>query len=341
MIIKIKDMLKDNEDKLYEILTDIGCHNIHKSSQNQFRFGLDDEGSGSGNSLLIDTLKYKSFSRDISGDIITLVSRMKNIELNESIRWLGNKLNIANTYFERKPITLPFNGFFKKYSKIQHTENYILKTYDRKKLFKYIQYGTSLLFIQDGISAIVQEEFNIGYDIASNRIAIPWIDENGDLVGIMGRKNKIELYEKECKYLPIIDFTKSFVLYGLYQNYKNILNSNYMIICESEKSVLKGREIGLNNVISLGGNNISPRQASLIKSMCCDVIIALDEGISLEHCKEEAEKVKINNPFFANNVYIVDMDMTKNNYIKEKKLALLDLDKNTIEKILKSHLIKY
>ena len=341
MIIKIKDLLKNNEDKLYEILTDIGCYNIHKSSENQFRFGLDDEGSGSGNSLLIDTLNYKSFSRDISGDIITLVSEMKNIEIGDSIRWLGNKLGVANTYYNRNPVKLPFDGFFKKYSKIQNDNNYILKIYDKKILLKYIKYGTSLLFIQDGISAITQEEFSIGYDIVSNRITIPWINENGDLVGIMGRKNKTELHKKECKYLPVIDFSKSFVLYGLYQNYRNILNSNYIIICESEKSVLKGREIGLDNVVSLGGNDISPRQAKLIKSMCCDVIIALDEGISLEHCKEQAEKVKIDNPFFSNNVYIVDMNMTNNNLIQKEKVSLLDLDKNIIEKILKSHLIKY
>lgn len=341
MIIKIKDILKDNEDQIYEILVDIGCHNIHKSSQNQFRFGLDDEGSGSGNSLLIDTLKYKSFSRGISGDIITLVSEMKNIELSDSIRWLAKKLNIANTYFERTTIQLPFGGFFKKFSMVKNMQDFIPKVYDKNILINYIQYGTSLLFIKDGISAITQECFDIGYDIVSNRITIPWLNENGDLVGIMGRKNKIELHEKECKYLPIIDFTKSYVLYGLYQNYKSILNKKYIIVCESEKSVLKGKEMDLNNVVSLGGNRISTRQANLIKSMCCDVIIALDEGISLEHCKEEAEKVKINNPFFTNNVYIVDMDITKNNYIKEKKLALLDLDKNDIEKILKSHLIKY
>ncbi|EPY2278028.1 hypothetical protein ACXAT3_002780 [Clostridium sporogenes] len=341
MIIKIKDLLKDNEDKIYDILVDIGCHNIHKSSQNQFRFGLDNEGSGSGNSLLIDTLKYTSFSRGISGDIITLVSEMKNVELSDSIRWLGRKLNITNTYFERRTIKLPFGGFFKRYSKVKNTEDFIPKIYDKDILINYIQYGTSLLFIEDRISAITQEYFDIGYDIISNRITIPWLNENGDLVGIMGRKNKKEFHGNEYKYLPIIDFTKSYVLYGLYQNYKSILNKKYIIVCESEKSVLKGRDINLNNVVSLGGNHISHRQANLIKSMCCDVIIALDEGISLEHCREQAKKVKINNPFFTNDVYIVDMDMSKNNYIKEEKIALLDLDRDTIEKILNSHLIKY
>lgn len=336
MIIQIKNKLYNEEEKIKEILEDIGCHNIHKISDNQYRFGKDQEGSSSGNSIFIDTLHYKSFSSGTTGDILTLVAEMKSIELGEAIKWLADKLHIKKEYIERN-ITLPFGGFFKNYGKAKDLDETPPKVYDISILDQYTKHGVSKLFIDDGLSALTQEKFKIGYSIESNRVTIPWFCEYG-LIGIMGRKNKKELSDKEQKYLPIIDFRKSTTLYGLYENYQKILNDGYVIIAESEKSVLKGEELGLN-VVALGGNNISSKQAKLIKSMFCKVIIALDEGISLEHNVEQAKKVQINNVFFSNEVYVVDMNMESNHYINQQKVSLLDLDKTTINKILEENLI--
>ena len=82
MIVKIKNKLRNNEDLIREILEEIGCENIHKISEVQFRFGVNDEGSGSGNSLFIDTLNYKSFSRDISNIFIydLKVAKLKEVK---------------------------------------------------------------------------------------------------------------------------------------------------------------------------------------------------------------------------------------------------------------------
>lgn len=247
---------------------------------------------------------------------------------------MAKKLNIKITY-NSKDVQLPFGGFWKGLSKAKKVDDTPPLTYDFSKLNKY-KYGSSLLWIKDGISAITQEFYNIGYDMASNRITIPWINENGGLCGIVGRLNRNEIGEKECKYLSLIPFNKSKCLYGFYENYQDILSSGCIIICESEKSVMKGREMGLNNVVALGGNSISLRQARLIKSMFCKVIIALDEDMTLQHCIEQARKVQINNPFFENEVYIADLD---NELIEDKKVSLLDLDREIIDKVLEEHLI--
>jgi hypothetical protein len=339
MIIQIKEKLRDNESEIKKILEEIGCYNIHKTSDIQFRFGTDDKGSGSGNSLFIDTLSYKSFSKSTTGDIITLVSEMKSISTGNSIRWLAKKLNIKQEYTHTE-IQLPFGGFFKGFDKVKSLDETPPLTYDNSILNQYIKHGVSKIFVEDNISALTQEKYYIGYDILTNRISIPWFDETGSLIGLIGRLNKNELSERESKYLPIIPFNKSKALYGFYENYNNILNNGIIIVCESEKSSLKGHEVGLNNVVSLGGNNISLRQAKLIKSMFCTVIIALDEGMSLEHNIEQAKKVKINNVFFSNDVYIVDMNKKTNPYIVKDKISLLDLDENTIRIILTNHLIK-
>ena len=334
MIVKIKNKLRNNEDLIKEILDEIGCENIHKISQVQFRFGIDSEGSGSGNSLFIDTLNYKSFSRDISGDIITLVKDIKGISLGDSIRLLANKLNIKATYSTTN-ITLPFGGFWKGLSKTKDIDDSPPLIYPIETLSQY-NYGSSLLWIKDEISALTQELYGVGYDFLTDRITIPWLNEVGELCGIVGRLNRIDIGEKECKYLSLIPFNKSKCLYGFYENYQDILTNDCIIVVESEKSVLKGREKGYKNIVAIGGNSISPRQARLIKSMFCKVILALDEDMTLQHCIEQSSKVQVKNPFFENEVYIVDYD---NELITDKKISLLDLDKQIIDKVLQEHLI--
>mgnify|MGYP004626633933 CR=1 FL=1 len=335
MITKIKDNLKDNEDKIIEILEKIGCTYI-KLNNNQIRFGRDDEGSGTGNVIRIDTLGYNSFSHDTQGDIITLVSEMKKISIGKAIGWLADQLGIDKSY-NPVEIKLPFGAFYKKISKVRELDDKPLYSYPKSKLDEF-GCAACKLFMEDGISPKTQEEFHIGYDIWTDRIVIPWISETGKLVGAMGRINRdLTGIETNYKYLPILNFEKGKVLYGFYQNYKNILNKNTVIICESEKSVLKGRDMGLNNVVALGGNSIKQKQARLIKSTFANVIVALDEGITLEHCKKEAKKVLIDNPFLKNKVWIVNMN---NEYVKEKKISLLDMNIDDIQKILSEYFIE-
>lgn len=331
MIIKIKDKLYNDVDKIHNILEKLGCRNI-KPLNDKFRFGLDDDGSSSGNSLDINTLHFHSFSRNIKGDIFTLVSEVKSISLGGSIRWLANELGLAYEQSQKTEVVLPFGGFFKSYEKIKENEDSPPLIYPIDRLNEY-DICAAKLFIEDNISATIQEDFNIRYDYETNRILLPWFDCEGNLVGIMGRKNKKKLDPRDTKYLPIIPFSKSKVLYGFYENYNNILNNGTVIVCESEKSVMLGREYGYNNVIALGGNNLSDRQAKLIKSTCCNVIIALDEGIGLAHSVELAEKCKINNPFFSNNTFVLDIEGLP------EKHCIFDMNKEVIEDYLENKLI--
>lgn len=335
MITRIKDELRGNADKIIEILSKIGCTYI-KIKNEEIRFGRDIDSDGSANVIKVNTLSYVSYSHNQQGDIITLIGDIMEKSIGESIRWLSEELKIDSNYKPRT-ISLPFGGFYKKISKIKETDETNIKTYSMSDLNKY-GVAACKLFMEDGISPKVQEEFLIGYDMFSDRITIPWLSEDGKLAGVMARINKdLTGIETNYKYLPVLNFEKGKFLYGFYQNYKNILNTNTIIICESEKSVLKGRDINLNNVVALGGNSIKARQARLIKSTFANVILALDEGITLEHCKKEAKKVLIDNPFLKNKVWIVDMN---NEYVKEKKISLLDMNIDEIQKILSEYLIE-
>ena len=327
MIIKIKDKLRDNPELIIHILNELGCENIKPLKGHEIRWG-----SSNGSKINIETLSYASFSHNHKGDIITMVSLLKEIDLGQAIKWLAKELNLSYEYSEKVEVVLPFNGFFKQYSKVKDNDVNPPKTYPIERLKEYTG-RLNTLWLEDNISLQTQELFDIGLDFETNRITIGWKDVNSELVGIMGRLNKKELTDKDTKYLPIIPFNKSKVLYGLDVNYSNILDNGTIIIVESEKSVLRGYELGYRNIVALGGNNISERQAALIKSLCVNVVISLDEGIELTHSIEQAKKCKIENPFFSNEVYVMEVDDLP------KKHSVFDTNKEVIDNYLKNKLI--
>lgn len=327
MIIKIKDKLRDNPELIIHILNELGCENIKSLKGHEIRWG-----SSNGSKINIETLSYTSFSHNHKGDVITMVSLLKEIDLGQAIKWLAKELNLSYEYSEKVEVTLPFGGFFKNYSKVKDSDVNPPKTYPIERLKEYTG-RLNTLWLEDNISLQTQELFDIGLDFETNRITIGWKDVNSELVGIIGRLNKKELTDKDTKYLPIIPFNKSKVLYGLDVNYSSILDNGTIIIVESEKSVLRGYELGYRNIVALGGNNISERQAALIKSLCVNVVISLDEGIELTHSIEQAKKCKIENPFFSNEVYVMEVDDLP------KKHSIFDMNKEVIDNYLKNKLI--
>lgn len=306
MIIEIKNKLYNNEEVIIKILKKLECHNIHKTSENEIRFGTDDKGSGSANRIFIDTLSFFSFNRNSSGDIITLVSDIKDISLGMAIKWLCKELNIRMDHKPIVNVNKPFGNFWSSFNSKSLIDDTAPISYSLDKLKEY-EYGVSKLWIKDNIGAKTQEVFNVGYDLMTNRITLPWFDECGNLCGIIGRLNRQEVGEKECKYLSLIPMNKSKMLFGLYQNYKNILDNNVCYIFEAEKSTMQMSEFQLNFSTSLGCKVISNRQKLLLKSLCVDYVLAFDEGVSEEEILVEANKLKIKNPFFENKVgYIFD-----------------------------------
>lgn len=333
MITKIKESLIDDIDKIRNILEEIGCLKI-KLVKDNFKFANDDEGtfSGNGNTLNIHTLSYCSYSHNIRGDILTLVSYKRNTELGGAIKWLADFLGLDWEYREKKPITLPFSGFFMNFEKVQE-ENYKYETYDDSIVRKYEECGLSLYWIKDGISALTQEHFRIGYDPYSMRITIPWFDEIGRCIGFQGRLDRSEVEDWECKYLPVIPFFKGNTLYGLYQAYNDIQNKGEVIIVESEKSVLKAYQMGITNVVAIGCHSLSPRQIKIIKSLAVDVCIAYDSDVPLEEMIEEGKNCIIDNIFFNNTVTVLDMDGLGD------KISVFDLNKEVVDKTLEERRI--
>ena len=331
MFIAVKEKLKNNTQEIIHILEDIGCYNINVQ-KDCVRFGTDATGLGTGNSINLNTLTYYSYSHNIYGDIFLLVGNQLGMDVTESLHWLAKRLNISNSYKPKTQVHLPYGGFFQRYIKnvYEFQEPTPPTTYDEKILNDFININSRLWF-RDGISYTVQEKFGVGYDTYSKRITLPIRDEIGRLCGVLGRVNKEEVSPFEPKYISLFKCDRSKILFGMYENYTNIITSNRVYVAEAEKSVLQALSKEIDNVVGLGKHDISYRQAILLKTLAVnEIIIAFDEGVPFEDCCKQIERVKIDNICFHNKVGILyDFD---NKYLpKGSKMSPYDLDKDTLE----------
>lgn len=309
MICTIKDALKDNPDKLIELLNKLNCDNPHTYGKREIRFGHIKLGTttDTSNRIYIDTLGYKSFSCDSQGDIITLVGDIMDLELGSAIKWLADYLGIKVNYI-KKEVHKPFGGFWSNLSKTQQFDDTPPLTYPLSRLDEYLK-GGNLLWVKDNIDLKTQEKFNVMLDVVSSRYLIPWFDVDGSLVGIVGRYSEREVPDRVPKYLSLIPMNKSKVVFGLNYNYKNILNDNILYVFESEKSTMLLDSYGLPLGGSIGSKTISERQARLIKSMFCDVVLCYDEDVTEEELIQECKKLVMKNPFTKTRVgYIYDRE---------------------------------
>lgn len=167
-------------------------------------------------------------------------------------------------------------------------------------LNEYIQIP-NIWFYQEEISLKVQREFEIGFSIKDERITIPIRDEIGNLVGVKARTTMLNYKQLGIpKYLYLYPVPKTQILYGLDKSYKYIKEKGWVIVFESEKSVHKSFSMGIKNVVSIGGHELSSTQVRKLERLGTKVLLAYDKDITAEQLKSEVDKFII-----QDNVYIL------------------------------------
>jgi len=334
-VYSLKNYLSNNEDKLYLVLEKIGFEDISDeySGGIEFRCAWEEGSNPTAVRVNKETLHSQCFSRNIKGDIITLVQEKLHCTFTQAIKKISNIVEFNEE--EQIEYELPFGGFFRDIKKLRQEHGTELTTYPESILnqFKIIP---NRMFLEDGITCDIQEKYKLGYDIITNRIVIPWRDVSGQICGLMGRLNKYVIEDWESKYLPIIPFPKSKTLFGFSDNYKHIQEKSGLFLFESEKSPMIMEAKGVNTTSALGGSNLSEYQANNIKSLFPKlVIVCMDEGLEEEHSREIAKQLKMDT-FFQNTVgYIYD----SNNLIlpKGSKMSPADLPKEDFNRLVKNH----
>jgi DNA primase len=176
----------------------------------------------------------------------------------------------------------------------------------RKKRFSFSDYEPNLvldedvlnefiplpheLWIQEGLTYSLQQEFEVGYDVATERITLPIRGKSGSLIGVKGRTTKKE-DEDRFKYLPIYAFKKSQELFNLHRALPYIIEKKEIICFEAEKSCIFAHGMDYKHCVSQMGSEITKYQAEMIKAIVPDikVILAYDKGISAAEVQQMAK----------------------------------------------------
>ena len=333
----LKLYIANNIDLITDILEKSNFCNIsYRKYNNSIRCSYDKDSNPTSVYLNCETLSSTIYSKDINGDIFSLV------EFNLNTNFINAFMFVQSIAGFSDPFQIPtvkkanecWNGWYKKY--LNKKENPTI--YDNRLLNKYSNYG-NLMFLNDGIGLNTQRKYGIMYDIVTNRVVIPHFDINGNLLGVIGRANKG--LETNFKYLPIVpqyEFPRRYSLYGCYQN-KEYMTNGTMFIFEAEKSVMQLDTMGINLGVALGGKVLHDKQINVINAIRPKhIVVCLDESVELEHIIKQIEKLKEDINYSNAKVgYLYDGD----NVFLEKcsKQSPTDLGKETFLKLLKECLV--
>ena len=308
------------QDRTLEILEHIGCKKIRLDGK-FYRSTRPNGDNPTACAVNRETLGVTIFTpHEGSGDIFNLVSVAYNLNFTDTVKKIISILGIDDICIEAPKKKKNPADCLLKYKSHNFTEK-DMKYYGDELLSGYIQIP-NLMWIKEGITADTQNKYDIGYDSKTNRITIPHFSANpllGKYIGVKGRTlyKDYELWGIK-KYLALVEFPKTQSLYGYVQNYLEIEKAGYCVIYESEKSVLKRDSNKDYTGLAISGRDISAYQQKLILSLNVDVIIALDEGISLEEVKKQCAKfAKCRNVY-----YIFDKEGILQN--KQSPADLLD-----------------
>ena len=329
----IKEILIEGNN-LEKVLEHYGYEKIHRTNK-ELRFArCDDSNATSIRIKLNENLSSQDFARNINGDIFTLIMQHKGLDFKEVIQDIKSILGINLKYKQKSR-----SAFSTLFGKIKNhkTINVDIETYSENILDKYEPIWNER-FLKDNISIQTQTKFNIGYCNITNRITIPWRNVDGEIVGVMGRDNTG--LAEGFKYLPLVAFSKSMVLYGYSENYINLLGADRIYIFESEKSVLQADTMGYNSCLALGGNSLSDFQIkNILKLNPKEIILGFDEGLDASIIEQRIDSIRKH--LVLRECKIGVIHDYNNKYMKMgSKVSATDLGKEKFEKII-NECIKY
>ena len=293
---ELKQYIMDN-DKIQDILEKLECHSV-KEHNKEYRAGLPNRNNKTSIVVKKDSLSVKIYKPDdsiVKGNIFTLCMELKNVSFSEANKTLHNILGLKyvgvfknenKEEIVKKDILSIFTKYKKRKSFCVNIDD--IKFYNEDILDDYLPY-THINWIREGIMPWACEKFKIGFSPKHKRIIIPHRYHNGsenEYIGIIGR-TVVENYDMFDipKYYPLKPYSKSINLYGLQENYKHILENGYVIVWESEKSVLKTYSWLEKTGIATCCHDLSEEQIKILIGLDVEIVIAFDVGVDINHIR--------------------------------------------------------
>ncbi|EGT5005391.1 hypothetical protein ACHDX1_003500 [Clostridioides difficile] len=275
--------------------------------------------------------------------LFDLVMASKNIDFKSSIKFITDIVKCTYCYE-------PKIGFgtlnLTKSKSILDIEVEILNRIDKPFLHRTYPQKRIKQWEEEGISFEAIKNFDVRYDIENNRVVIPHMNINNEVVGIRVRAFNKYLTKRYGKYYPLWLDDKGYNhplgknLYGLNKNKENIRHKKKVFIFEGEKSVLKFETIYPKNNIAVAtcGSSFSNYQKKMILDLgVTEIIIAYDrqfQELEDDDCTKWWNKIKkmTKNLYGLVDVYVLwDVE----NLLSYKD-SPIDKGKDVFEKLLKN-----
>lgn len=332
-----------NNNKVEFVLDKIGCKSIKYHSSKNFYSATNYNGDNTGavnvyntKYLLIHNWTRESEFNDVS-DIISLVQYNKKCSFVDAVKYLHNILGLELTPYKKEekkekldPLAIFKNVISRHRAIVDVAEIQAIK---EEAINDYVP----LLYIdwlREGVMPWAAKKFGLAYSYKYHRVVIPiryWLD--GTLVGF-NQRTTVENYEELGirKYFLTASYRKSLNLYGLWENREEIEDKKTVVICESEKSVLKRYSRNDGTCVALQGKKLSDEQRCIIIGLNVnEVIIALDNDVPIEEVRHICEQF-----YHIRNV----------SYVKDRWNLLGDKDapadaENKVYNFLIKHRVKY
>lgn len=279
----LKSQLTD--DRIIELMDAMGAP-LMKADSNNLIFpsichhGVDCQAHKPRLYYYVESQSWFCFVCHFSGDTISLVQHVKNLDFNQAISYICSILHLQVGQIEQNE-QLDNWAELRRFLPNAEPEPDKLLTYD-KSILSLFDHLYPQEWLDYGISANILDKFGIGWYARQACISIPVVF-NGQLVGVRGRYTREQDVAKG-KYRPIctldgqvFKFPSSACLYGYDQNKVAIKKSRQAVLFESEKSVLKAPSYNLHNSLAVFGSNISRQHIQLLLEMGVnDVVLAFD-----------------------------------------------------------------
>lgn len=323
----IKRHLSENTDDLIKILKHFKFHSITIKNNNLFCGKPNGDSPISVSVKLDEKLTSSSFSISYHGDLFGMICETHNMEWIDTL-YISEM--IINKKIESENQVNIFDGFL---DNAYISKKHELITYEESMLNEY-EHIWNARFVNDYIVPKVQKLFEIGYSAMDDRISIPWRNDEGKLLGVIGRAN----YKTDLRYFPLIPFLKSHSLYGIHIVKKYINKTKTAYIGESEKFTLQLYSYGYKNGVSLGCSTVSSHQVELLlKHGCKNFILCMDEGSNDKVIKRNIKMIK--DSLFMRDDCKIGVLIDRNNDIikKDTKCSPSDLGKIKFEELISDY----
>ena len=299
--ISLKKYIFEN-NKIEYILNEIGCRHIQYHPNKEFYSCSNYNGDNQGavnvrNNEYINVVNWtrtKEFTDN--SDIITLVQYNKGMSFVEAIKYIHKILDLP---FEFKKAVKPEKKFdplakFKKWANRRRIVNVDDIQIMEDKLLQDFIPMLHIDWVKQGITERTRKKFGLAYSYRHKRVVIPmryWL--TGELLGF-NQRTTVENYDEFNikKYYITPTYPKALNLYGLYENYDTIQKAGYVVVAESEKSVLKRDSLGDGTVVALSGKTMSDEQAQILMGLNVEIVIGLDKDVDINEVRHMCNKFK-------------------------------------------------